>query len=236
MARIGLRVFCRVLVARRITFDVEGLDLMPGSGPVVVVSRHYHHFFDAALLMTILPRPVYFLVALDWVRGPKQRRLMELACQAARWPALLRLEQLGGGSGSDTPGPRAYGAAEAGRYVRRAFGNALELLREGRVLVVFPEAYPTVDPEGSAKRGPDDFLAFRPGFARLVRLAERVGAGKIPIVPAGFFYERRSGARGRRWRVALRFGRPTFIGHNEDPAVVAQRAERAVRALSRPSP
>ena len=233
LARVGIRSFCRLILARRVRFEVRGLELVPRSGPVVVVCRHYHHFFDAALLMTVLPRPLHFLVALDWVHSARQRRLMELLCGAARWPAVIRVEQLGGGEDLRPTRPRAYRAAEGGRYLRRAFADAIDVLRDGRALVVFPEAYPTIDPEGSPKRGPDDFLPFRPGFARLVVLAERAGTGRVPIVPAGLAYRRRRGSRGRRWRVALRLDRPTYIGVEEDPVAVAERLEQAVRALSR---
>jgi 1-acyl-sn-glycerol-3-phosphate acyltransferase len=222
VAHVGIRTFCRAAVARRLDPRVEGLTEIPRRGPVLIACRHFHHFYDAELLLTAVPRPIHFLVALDWVHGPRERRLMEWACRTARWPALLRVEQLGDQDST----ARAYGVAEAGRYLRRAVGDSLRLLREGRILVVFPEAYPTVDPEGSPKRDPGAILPFRPGFVRLVALAERSGVGRIPIIPAGLSY-----GTGQRLPVVLRFGSAVFLEH-ADRASVARLVEGRVRELS----
>lgn len=232
IARLAIHTFCRGLVTRRLVFTVEGLDRLPRRGPVLLASRHYHHFYDAALLMTVMPRPVHFLVALDWVHGPWQRRLMELACRAAQWPAMLRVEQLEARSASR----RTYRVAEAGPYLRQAVHDSVGLLRAGRALVVFPEAYPTVDPEGSPKRADDVFLPFRPGFLKLARLAGRASAARVPIVPTGLHYERLGAPPGPRWRVALRFGTPIHVDAAVDPAQAIQDVEDTVRALSEPTP
>ena len=223
MAGVGIRAFCRAAVARRVDLDVAGLEHVPRSGPILIASRHYHHFYDAAVLMTAVPRPLHFLVALDWVPSRRARRLMEWACATARWPALLRAEQLTG----DGANAQAYDRREAGRYLRRAVAESVALLRSGRALVVFPEAYPTIDPEGSPKRDIDTILPFRPGFARLVSLAERDGITRVPIVSAGFSYR-----PGPRWRVSLRFG-PAISTRDVDPARLPRFVEEQVRVLSR---
>ena len=225
-ARVGIREFCRVAVARRLDVTVEGLELLPPSGPVLLAGRHYHHFYDAAILLTRIPRPLHFLVALDWVHGRRQRRLMEWACRAARWPVLLRAERIG-------PVRAAYRRGEVGPYLRRAVGEAVELLREGRVLVVFPEGYPTVDPEGSVKADPNAFLPFRSGFVRLVARAQRARATPIPIVPFGVAYR-----PGQRGQAVLRIGVPTYLEPGADPMDVVRQIEARVWELSSlmPSP
>src|SRR5699024_7989080 len=130
------------------------------------------------VLLTAGPRQVHFLVALDWVGGPWGRRVMEAACRMARWPTVLR---------HDAPG-RAFRPNEALGLTRRADRDVTALLADGRVVVIFPEGYPNIDPEGSRKPDLDAMLPFRPGFAKLAALAQRRLGTPIPIVPAGFRY------------------------------------------------
>lgn len=221
-ARVAIRQFCRVAVARRLAPRVEGLAFIPPAGPVMLAGRHYHHFWDAAILLTSIRRPLHFLVALDWVHESRERRLMEGACQAARWPALLRPDRVGVDHG-------VYQREDLGPYLRRAARDAVELLRDDRALVVFPEGYPMVDPEGSVKHGEDAFLPFRAGFARLVALAQRSRSVQIPIVPFGLVYQ-----RADRLQVLLRIGAPTYLEPGTDPETLAGVVEARVRSLSTP--
>ena len=218
-ARIGIREFCRAAGVRRLDVTVEGLELVPPAGPVLLAGRHYHHFYDAAILLTRIPRPLHFLVALDWVHAPRERRLMEWACRAARWPVLLRAEQIG-------PTGAAYRPDEVGPYLRRAIGEAVGLLRDGHALVVFPEGYPTVDPAGSVKTGTDAFLPFRSGFARLVARAQRGQDRPIPIVPFGLAYR-----PGPREQALLRIGAPTHLEMGVELANLAREVEIRVREV-----
>src|SRR5579871_5787692 len=75
-----MRWWCRIIVWRSVRVRVEGMQHLPRTGPVLIASRHYHHFYDGCLLLAIIPRPVHILVALDWVWNAPLRRLMELAC------------------------------------------------------------------------------------------------------------------------------------------------------------
>src|SRR5262249_34980227 len=150
-------------------------------------------------------RPVHILVALDWVRSPFVRAAMEWACRTARWPRVLRSERLGHerlSVGNRLEGARVTGkassafvAAEAPGYLRRALADSTALLREGEVLAVFPEAYPTIDPAETPRTSDDELLIFRPGYLKLVERAQRDGRTRVPIVPAGLHYER----VGTRW-------------------------------------
>jgi hypothetical protein len=102
---------------------------------------------------------------------------------------------------------------------------SLRLLRERRLLLIFPEAYPTVDPRGSRKSDPDEFMPFDAVF---LVLAERAGP-TVPLVPAGICY----GSDGEMW---LRFGQP--IHHSAADRrlrrVTLGAVEAEVRRLSRP--
>jgi putative membrane protein len=216
---------------------IEGIGNVPRAGPVLLAARHYHHLLDGAVLVHHLPRPVHVVVALDWTADAKQRRWMERACAWARWPVILR---------PATTGTRAgYAASEVGRYLRSGLRNAAELLREERVVAVFPEGYPAIDrsadaaadPDAAAERATDPaasdsarrvrdaggFLPFASGFRTIIDIARRRGACDVAIVPVGFRYER----RGTKWRITARFGAPLAADANVDTI------ERAVRELSR---
>jgi putative membrane protein len=220
VGRVGRRYIrgqCRRALRREVELSIEGLARVPATGPAILAARHVHHKFDGCAIVASVPRPVQLLVALDWVRPGRDRRFMDWVCGAMGWPTVLR-----------TDGPAVVEAAEARRRLRRATREAVALLREGRLLLVFPEGYPNVDPHPTPKAGLDDFLPFQPGFARLARLAERDGRTRVPIVPVGLHYERGGEAE---WRVALRFGAPLFVaGADEEGAV--RRVEERVRALS----
>ncbi|MDQ3700533.1 MAG: 1-acyl-sn-glycerol-3-phosphate acyltransferase, partial [Chloroflexota bacterium] len=165
---LGLRTAARLGIARRVRLRVEGLDHVPAAGPVLIASRHYHHLYDALALLTVVPRPLHFFVALDWVHGRWGRWVMEGACRAARWPVVLREEELIR-QAREHPGRVAYRPDETSRYLRQGVAEATALLRAGRAVAIFPEAYPNVDPRFTPKQGAA-FLPFRPGFARLAMM------------------------------------------------------------------
>jgi len=220
----ALRWYARRAVAREVDARVDGLEHVPLRGPVVLAARHFHHLHDATVLMTVLPRPLHILVALDWVRGPWGRRIMETLCRMARWPTVLRRDS-----------PHLTGDAPASIYhpdewhgmMRQAIVDSTDLMHEGRVLLVFPEGYPNIDPEGAQKGGPDDFLPFRNGFARIVARAQRSCGRQIPVVPVGFSYRRTD-----RWQVSAHFGEPRLLALDGDIDAFVRLVERDVRLLS----
>src|SRR5690606_10460695 len=124
----------------------------------------------------------------------------------------------------------AYSPAERRRYLHRAVTETVDLLRAGEVVVVFPEAYPNVDPTYTPKTA-DGFLPFRSGFAALAALAERDGRTRVPIIPAGLAYR-----PGERWALTLRFGPPPFVADWPDRGALVGPVEEQVRHLPRPAP
>lgn len=206
------------------TLRIEGLERIPAAGPVLLVARHYHHLLDGAVLVQHVPRPVHIVVALDWAADMLQRRGMEFACRLARYPIFLRAATLGE--------RRGYARSELLRTTRGGVRETTALLREGRVVLVFPEGYPNVDPAFTRKTG-DAFLPFEPGYLRLVVLAQRDGATRVAVVPVGFHYEQGETEAGatatavRNWTIVARIGAASFDPENDA-------VERAVHALSRP--
>ncbi|MBV9578907.1 MAG: 1-acyl-sn-glycerol-3-phosphate acyltransferase, partial [Chloroflexi bacterium] len=164
-------------MAHGLDLRVTGLEHVPRDGPAILVARHYHHLYDACAILASVPREVHVVVAVDWLHGWPLQLMLKLT-QAARWPAVWR---------SPT------------RLNRSGYQLSLELLRRGRLLLIFPEGYPAIEPRGLQVRGPAEFLPFASGF---LRLAERAGPA-IPIVPVGLWY----GGRGLR-QARLRFGKP----------------------------
>lgn len=229
MAWRSLRLMCRRSLAKHVDLRVAGLERVPETGPVVIVARHYHHLYDGCAIGTTLDRHLHILVAADWASGGASRGLLERASHMARWPVVLR---------PDAPeyqperfpdeASRDVYEATAVRYLQRAARETVELLRGGHALLVFPEGYPTIDPTFTPKTGDDEMLPFQAGFARLVALAERDGATRVPLVPAGLAYER---LEGERWRLVLRYGEPVFLGHTNHREFIAD-VEDEIRRLS----
>jgi len=200
------RAAARVLVQRALELHVVGLEHVPARGAAILAARHYHHLYDAAAILACLPREVHVLIALDWLRGGARLHLMRWLAAAARWPGVWRL------------GPNW-------RFNRDGYRLSLKLLREGRLLLVFPEGYPAIDPEGSRNTHPESFLRFDAGF---LMLAARAGVD-VAIVPVGLWYSQRPGGG---WTVWLRFGRPVRLRAGDRAQVAAIQAD--VRRLSAP--
>jgi 1-acyl-sn-glycerol-3-phosphate acyltransferase len=198
---------------------VEGLERVPRTGPVLLAARHYHHLLDGAVLVHHLARPVHIVVGLDWTANARQRRWMERACAWARYPVILRPATAGAHGG--------YAASEVRTFLRSGVRDAAKLLRDGRVVLVFPEGYPVVDPTASdatpRARDADGLLPFAAGFRTIAAAAQRAGAPDVAIFPVGFRYE----PRGSRWRITARIGAP--LAADAGVATVAH----AVRELSR---
>ncbi|MEO6888872.1 MAG: carotenoid biosynthesis protein [Ktedonobacteraceae bacterium] len=228
MSLLTIRTGGRMIVKREMDLAVEGLEHIPQSGPVLIAAHHVHHLYDGCVLQEAVPRRVHILVALDWVKQRPLRFLMEWACRMVDWPVLLRAERLHEQSGTTSS---AYAPQEVGRYLRSAIKDAVRLLRAEEALVVFPEGYPNIDPTYTPKSDAMPFLPFRPGFARLVQMAERGGQVEVAVVPAGLSY-----TPGKRWRVALRFGPALYRLTFATAEQFIDAIEQQVRTLSQDIP
>ncbi|MCF6522465.1 1-acyl-sn-glycerol-3-phosphate acyltransferase [Streptomyces sp. JJ36] len=151
---------------------VLGAWRVPASGPVILAVNHTHNV-DGPLLMGTAPRPVHFLIKKEAFTGPLD-------------PFLRSIGQL---------------RVDRDAVDRSAIGTALEVLRRGGVLGIFPEG----------TRGAGDFTSLRSGLAYF---AVRSGAPVVPVAVLG------SGRRGRvigalpplRARVDVVFGPPFEAG------------------------
>ena len=215
-----MRVIARTWLSTRAVVDLRGAEHLPARGPALIVARHYHHLDDGLVLIGALPRAARLFVALDWTQTPRERGVMESLCRIAGWPVALR--DTGTGSPSS-----AYRPQERREYLRAALLTAVRLLESDEVLAIFPEGYPTIDPHGTRKVG-EEFLPFAPGFAHIVRAAQRRGIERVPVLPLGFHYDE----NGARRIIRARLGQPLFLLAGEPEHALAARMETAVRALS----
>ena len=158
----------RWYVRRRYDVRVHHADRFPRSGPVVVAANHIG-YADGPLLAMFTPRPVHALTKVEMFDGR-----MGLFLRAAGQIPIDRFD-------ADP----------------RAVRTALRVLREGRVVGVFPEG----------RRGAGDLDRFHRGAAYLAMV---VGA---PVVPLIFLGTREPGGHTdslppRGARIDMWFGRP----------------------------
>jgi 1-acyl-sn-glycerol-3-phosphate acyltransferase len=151
---------------------VTGLEYVPETGPVILASNH-RSVVDSFVIPVVTRRPVYWMAKNEYFVNPLTRSLM------------LGLNQI--------PVDRSGGRASL-----LALDAALPVLREGKVLGIFPEG--TRSPDGRLYRG-------RPGVAKLA-----LDAGAT-IVPVGLFGTERVQPLGARLprlgpKVEVRFGEP----------------------------
>ena len=144
---------------RPLANERAGLEHIPPQGPALLVARHYHHLFDGIALFAALPRSFHILVTLDWAQSSLVRNLMTSMTRLARWPVILRADAL-----SQLQGRSVFSAADVVRYQRKGFRESVDLLVAGRILVIFPEGYPTIDPHYTPKTRDTELLPFKPGF------------------------------------------------------------------------
>lgn len=217
-----------VIARRKVKLVVEGLENVPRAGPVLIAARHFHHRYDGCVLMKAVPRRLHIIVALDWVRKRWLRSFMELACYMVDWPIVLRSEQLHASSDQHSQkSTRAYTLDEARIYIRHAIKDSVRILRNGDVLVIFPEAYSDIDPRNMPKAVNDSSRPFRQGFARLVEMVEKDKHTRVAIIPAGLSY-----TQNGRWNVTLRFGPALSRSDYIDSTHLLQDVEMRVRELS----
>jgi 1-acyl-sn-glycerol-3-phosphate acyltransferase len=164
-----LYVFARVLLVGAVTvygrFRAEGAGELPASGPAIVVANHPSDV-DPILLAVSFPRTLHFMADVVQFR------------RGFVGPVIRRL---------------AAFPIDKGSPDRRSLETALDLLRRGEVVAVFPEGdlYRQAEPE-----------PFGPGIGFL---AARSGAPVIPVRITGA--ERIwAGRRLHRPRVTLRAG------------------------------
>ncbi|HEY1596209.1 MAG TPA: lysophospholipid acyltransferase family protein [Thermoleophilaceae bacterium] len=190
--RIAMRV-CGPIVRRWGRLEVEGLELMPEHGPVLLAGNHDSYWDPIAIGVAALPR----------------RQIRALA-KSSLW----KIKGLGGVLDGMGQIP-----IDRGKGDQNAMGRAIDELRGGACIGIFPE--------GTRSLGRE--LRARSGFGRLAEAvpeAEVVcvavtGTVDIPRFP-------------KRPQVHVRFFRPAEGGlsNGEEPAALAPRLLAEIRGLA----
>lgn len=224
----SMRLIARAVAAGRLQTVSSGTEHIPTTGPALIVARHYHHLFDGLALFAAIPRQFHIIVTLDWVQNVGMRLLMKQLTGLARWPVVLRADAL---MRVDDTGAsqfrHAFSVAEVEHYQHKAFRESVRLLEDNRLLVVFPEGYPNIDPTYTPKSGHDCFLPFKRGFVAIARASERRLRTSLPIIPTGLRY-----TVEKRWLADVRFSQPvrreSFASSND----LIRYCENKVKQLS----
>jgi len=222
----AMRAIAAALAAGRLKTIASGVGNIPAQGPALIVARHYHHLYDGLALFAALPRSFHIVVTVDWAKNRRIKFFMETLTRMARWPVLLRADAL------RRDGKRVdqlCSRQELQRYQIRALRQAAELLVEGKIVVVFPEGYPNIDPTYTPKSAPDEFLPFKPGFVSVLTAAEKHLKRKVPIIPAGLCY-----TSGKPWVGRLNFGKMHYRVDFADSTQMILCLEAEVKSLSAP--
>ena len=220
----AMRLIARYLAAGKLQTSANGMENLPIRGPALIVVRHYHHLFDGLALFSAMQRQFHIVVSVDWVANRRTKIFMHAINHMARWPMILRTDALKHHENSQR---RLFSTSDGARYQREALRESVQLLVEGKILVVFPEGYPNIDPTYTPKTEPDQFLPFKTGFVRILRAAEARLGSKIPIIPAGIHY-----ATGESWQGYLKFGTAIYRNENASRAELIGRLEYEVKRLS----
>ncbi|MGE4612642.1 MAG: lysophospholipid acyltransferase family protein [Paracoccaceae bacterium] len=148
--------------------EVVGMELMPTTGPVIVVANHVNSIVDGALLTAYLSRMPRLLAASTvWENKPIAPLL-----NAAGVIPIYRQQDAGGTVNN-----------------KEAFSKAYDLLESGGVLSLFPEGITHNEPFVSP---------VKTGAARIALQAEDLrGPLGIRIVPVGLIFDNKSKFRSR---------------------------------------
>ena len=198
----GVRGLIRLLLwlfYRRI--DVVGRERIPETGAVIVAANHHNALVDAMLIMATIPRPITVLAKAPLFRNP------------LIGPPLWMIGAV-----------PVHRRAEAGDDPRRndeMFAAAIEALRAGGVILIFPEGRSQPQPI---------LMPLRTGAARLLLGAERSpgGATRVTLLPVGMVFH--DPGTFRSAAVQLTIGTPVatadlLAAHRDQP-------EEAVRAIT----
>ena len=197
----AMHVIARILTGNRLRTVAQGLENLPANGPAIIAARHYHHLFDGLAFFAAVERRFHIVVTLDWAQNRRTKFFMSSLNTLARWPMVLREQAIENSPPREPP----LHANDTRRYQLAALRQSVKLLKENRLLIIFPEGFPYVDPVFTPKTRADEFLPFKPGFAAIAERAERLMHRAVPIIPTGIRYQSET-----TWLAHVSFGPPVY--------------------------
>jgi 1-acyl-sn-glycerol-3-phosphate acyltransferase len=183
----------------------EGMGNVPAEGPAILAGNHQSfadHFFGPLPLR----RPIVFLGKREYFTGKGLKGLISKAFMSGM--GVIPLDRTGGDASE------------------QALATGLRVLREGRLLGIYPEG--TRAPDNRLYRG-------KTGVARLVL------ESKVPVIPMAMVNTFELMPPGQIWprlgvRPGVRFGVPMdfsrYYGQNEDGAVLRTITDEIMHAIA----
>ena len=170
---------------------VEGLENLPKKGPAIIAANHVSFLDSFFIPLVVKLRKVTYLAKADYFKSWKTSWFFKMAGQ-------IPTERTGG------------------KKSEQALNTALSVLREGKLLGIYPEG--TRSPDGKLHRG-------RTGVARLALAAQ------VPIVPCGLVGTEEVMPKDAklprlfgRHKILVRFGKPLemtrYAGQERDRFVL----------------
>lgn len=151
----------RVLVAifyRRV--DVVGLENVPEAGPVLLVANHFNSLVDPMLVMATFGRPVVFVAKSTLWKVPVLKAILNTLGVV---PVVRR---------ADVAGEGEPGGADRNE---KSFARLADVLRDGGVVLIFPEGRSHSEPRLSA---------VKTGAARILLQS----GAKAAVLPVGLWF------------------------------------------------
>lgn len=196
------RRFCDVVVNvhyRRC--EVDGLEHIPRSGPVVLCANHPSALIDALILQSALPRMIHPLARSGLFRNPLIRPMLAVT----RAVPVYRRQDAEGNPVTNED----------------MFRKCYELLDEGGVILIFPEGVSHNDPQ---------MRQLKTGAARLVLGAIEHGVKNLTVLPVGLNFSEIGRFRNSVF-IKIEAPLPLDMGSGADESAVRHFTDRILDAL-----
>lgn len=182
----AIRLLSRPVFGAMFRLTREGLAALPGEGPLILAANHVS-YLDPAVVGSTFPRAVRFLIHESVYAKPGQTWFYRAM--------------------------RSIPVAREGGVARAALREAMQSLRQGAVVGIFPEG-------GRVEPGAVD-----PALVGVALLARRSG---VPVVPVGIAGTEKAMPRGvalpRPVRVVVRYGEPVLYDKGDEGGRSADQA------------
>jgi 1-acyl-sn-glycerol-3-phosphate acyltransferase len=184
--------------------EINGIENIPKRGPCILAPHHYDAMFDGVLLSAVINRDLFFLATVEgFVAVPLYGKfLINIGCIPlkrddskfnARLPNAISQEKIDSFPVSNIA----------------SIKKMLIHLRNGDVLVIFPEGEAKTNGPTYERPNNEDFLPPQEGFVSIAFLAKRAYNKDVPIIPIGIKY-----GKGIFRTAIINIGAPIYLSND----------------------